>query len=87
MRQDYGIDFICWNGWLLPVSFAPLLLSLEESAVDQHLETRSSRAVVVSVNQMFRTGYRTCRAEKLYVGQEVFLCCKNNKLKARNTGF
>ena len=87
VRQNHRIDFIRWNGRLLPIPFAPLLLSLEESAVDQHLETRSSCAVVVRVNQMFRTGYRTCRAEKLYVGQEFFLCCKNNELKARNTGF
>ncbi len=78
MRQNYCIDFIRWNGRLLPISFAPFFLSLEKSAIDQHLEACSSSTVVVRVDQMFRPGYRTGRAEKLYVGQEFFLCRKNN---------
>jgi hypothetical protein len=52
-----------------PVALAPFFLSLEESAVDQNLESLLATRVVSSVDQVLRASYGPGSAEELNIGQ------------------
>ena len=50
--ENDGVDFASGNRQVLPVAFAPLFLSLEESAVHQDLNAAFA-AIVAGVDQVF----------------------------------
>src|SRR5947209_14886599 len=60
VRQDDCVDRICGNGQRLPIVLAPLLHTLEEPTIHQHLR-------LPGVDEVLRAGDAACRAEKLDV--------------------
>ena len=68
VREDDGIDLARWNRQVLPVALTPFLLTLEQSAIDQHLHAYLA-ALVAGVDQVFRSGNDSGRAKKLDVAQ------------------
>jgi hypothetical protein len=71
MRQDDRVDFTRRDGQFSPVAFTPFLLPLEESAIDQNLNSFLAVAVEGSIDEMLGAGHRAGRAEELNVGQTL----------------
>ena len=69
VRQDDRIDLSCRHRRVLPVALAPLLLTLEEPAIDEYLKTVLSTAIRSDVDQVFGTSDGARSAQKLDIGQ------------------
>jgi hypothetical protein len=75
MGEDDRINFTGRNGEVLPVALSPLFLSLEETAVDEYLNSLPG-GLVASVDQVLRSGYDSSGAQKLDVAQFVLVTRK-----------
>ncbi len=67
--ENHRIDRTCRHRQILPVALPPFFLSLEEAAIDEHLQ--ATCAVVIHMDQMLRSGHHTRSTEKLNVTQAV----------------
>ena len=63
-------DLARGDGRVLPVPLAPLLLSLEESAIEQRLKATLPFSVSRRIDEVLGAGDRSRRAEELDVGHE-----------------
>jgi len=77
--QDDGIDLTGREGQVFPITLAPFLLPLEETAIHQHLDATAA-AFVAGIDQVLGAGHDAGCAEKLDVAQlvlimYVFLIC------------
>src|SRR5438094_4782063 len=70
VRKNHGVDFLCRNWCILPVSFTPFLLALKQATIDQHLETIFAAWIGSRVDQMLGAGHHPRRSQKLNVGQD-----------------
>ena len=71
VRQDDRIDLSCRHRHVLPVALAPLLLTLEEPAIDEYLKTVLSTAIRSDVDQVFGTSDGARSPQKLDIGQSL----------------
>jgi len=69
VRKNDCVDLARRYRTVLPVALAPFLLSLEESAIDQHLYSAGAVVVGRSIDQVLGTRDSAGRAEELNVGQ------------------
>ena len=69
VRQDDGIDLARRNRQLFPVALTPFLLALEQTAIDEDLNSLFAVAIKRSVDEMLRSGHRPGCAQKLDVRQ------------------
>ncbi len=52
VREDDGVNLLRGDGQFLPVAFAPLLLSLEQAAIDQNLQALPAIAIEGGIEQV-----------------------------------
>jgi hypothetical protein len=65
VRENDGFELARIDRRFLPILFAPFFGALEKPAVDQNLSSGASRLIVVAVDEVFGTGNRAGRSEKL----------------------
>src|SRR5579859_5781101 len=66
--EHHGVNIAGRNRSIFPVANSPFLCSLEQAAVDKHLEAWVVGSVVTGIDEMFRSGHSAGGAKKLKVG-------------------
>src|SRR5579864_4943315 len=86
MRQDDRIDFFRRNRSVMPVPLPPIFLSLEQSAIDEDLQSTAARRIS-GIDQMLRSSHGAGGAKKLDVSQSIPPKSENPNCKRRDGYF